>query len=58
MASKKIRGEDKEKPEDSMRKIYKNGEWIPIKPVLYKGIMCGNIDGKYIPYSKIGPVKV
>ena len=41
-----------------MRKIYRNGEWIPIKPVLYKGIMCGNIDGKYIPYSKIGPVKV
>ena len=40
MASKKIRGEDKEKPEDSMRNIYRYGEWIPINPVLYKGIMC------------------
>ena len=55
---RKIRGGEKAKPEDSMRKIYKDGEWIPVKPVLYKGIICGCISGQYIPYRKIGPVKI
>ena len=58
MARRKIRIEVKAKPEDSMRKILRDGEWIPIKPVLYSSKICGFIDGLYVPYKKVGPVKV
>ena len=61
MARKKNIGETKARPEDSMRKILRDGRWIPIKPVLYVGKtnkICGFVDGLYIPYKLVGPVKV
>ena len=58
MARKNFNRETKAKPEDSMRKILRDGEWIPIKPVLYSGKICGFVDGLYVPYKKVGPVKV
>ena len=61
MARRKNTGEIKATPEDSMRKILRDGKWIPIKPVLYIGKtnqICGFVDGLYIPYKKVGPVKV
>jgi len=61
MARKNFNRETKAKPEDSMRKILRNNKWIPIKPVLYVGTtnkICGFVDGLYIPYKLIGPVKV
>ena len=61
MARRKNIEETKAKPEDSMRKILRNNKWIPIKPVLYVDTtnkICGFVDGLYIPYKLIGPVKV
>ncbi len=58
MARKNFNREAKAKPEDSMRKIFQDNEWIPIKPVLHSGKICGFIDGLYVPYKKVGPVKV
>lgn len=58
MARKNFNRETKAKPEDSMRKILRDNKWIPIKPVLYSGKICGFVDGLYVPYKKVGPVKV
>jgi len=52
---------EKAKPEDSMRKIYRDGKWIPVKPTLYVGKtskICGFVNGLYIPYQHVGPVKI
>ena len=55
---------EKATPEASMRKAYIDGEWIPIKPVKVikggktRGQMVGVVNGEYIPYKKVGPVKI
>jgi len=57
----KSKSRDKAKPEDSMRKILRAGKWVPVKPILYVGKtskICGFVDGLYIPYKLVGPVKV
>ena len=60
----KLNRRDKATPEDSMRKAYIDGEWIPIKPTKLvrdgktKGVMMGVVKGKYVPYKKVGPVSI
>ena len=55
---------EKAKPEDSMRKAYIDGRWIPIKPVKVikggktRGQIVGVVNGEHIPYKKVGPVKI
>lgn len=47
-----------------MRKAYIDGKWIPIKPVKVikggktRGQMMGVVNEEYIPYKKVGPVKI
>ena len=53
---------EKAKPEDSMRKAYIDGKWVSIKPTRVikggkaRGQIMGIVNGKYIPYKKIGPI--
>ena len=60
----KLNRRDKATPEDSMRKAYIDGKWIPIKPTKLvrdgrtKGLMMGVVKGEYVPYKKVGPVKI
>jgi len=55
---------EKAKPKDSMRKAYIDGKWVPIKPTMVitggktKGQIMGMVNGKYIPYKKIGPITI
>ena len=55
---------EKATPEDAMRKAYIAGKWIPIKPGKVikggktRGQLMGVVNEEYIPYKKVGPVKI
>ena len=47
-----------------MRKAYIDGKWVSVKPTRVikggktRGQIMGVVNGKYIPYKKVGPVKI
>ena len=60
----KYNTQEKATPEDSMRKAYMDGKWVSVKPTRVikggktRGQIMGVVNGKYIPYKKVGPVKI